>query len=59
MGMYDTIRFHDDAAPRCSAGHPLADLQTKNLDCALNVYSVFAGRLLSAGHRADGVRSAR
>jgi hypothetical protein len=45
MGMYDTIRFHDDAAPRCSAGHPLGDLQTKDLDCALNVYSVFAGRL--------------
>jgi hypothetical protein len=43
--MYDTIRFHDETAPRCAAGHPLPELQTKDLDCALNVYRVFAGRL--------------
>jgi hypothetical protein len=45
MGLYDTIRFHGDEAPRCAAGHPLSDLQTKDLDCVMNEYSVFAGRL--------------
>jgi hypothetical protein len=45
MGMFDTIRFHGDVAPRCPAGHRLADLQTKDLECTLEVYSVLEGRL--------------
>jgi hypothetical protein len=56
MGMYDTIRLHGDAAPRCPAGHRLADLQTKDLDSALDVYSVFEGRLYRPGReRAESV----
>ena len=45
MGMYDTIRFHGEAAQRCAAGHPVEDLQTKDLECALTVYSVLGDRL--------------
>lgn len=57
MGMYDTVRFHGDAAPRCAAGHVLGDLQTKDLDCVLNVYSVFAARLYRPGtDHAESVR---
>lgn len=57
MGMYDTIRFHGDDAPRCVADHPLVELQTKDLDCALDVYSVFASRLYRPGkERAESVR---
>jgi hypothetical protein len=56
MGMFDTIRFHGDAAPRCPAGHRLADLQTKDLDCTLDVYSVLEGRLYRPGReRAESV----
>jgi hypothetical protein len=49
MGLYDTIQFYGDAEPRCSAGHPLGELQTKDLDCGLNAYSVFAERLYRPG----------
>ena len=49
MGMYDTIRFHGDVAPRCAAGHRVADLQTKELECALEVYSVYGDRLYRPG----------
>lgn len=57
MGMYDTIRLHGDGAPRCVAGHPIADLQTKDLDCALDVYSVFDGQLYRPGRdRVEAVR---
>jgi hypothetical protein len=45
MGMYDTLRFLDDAVPRCAAGHPIPELQTKDLACELRVYSVYGGRL--------------
>jgi hypothetical protein len=45
MGMYDTIRFHDNAAPRCAAGHRCGDLQTKDLECDLEVYAVYGDRL--------------
>ena len=47
--MYDTIRFHGDVAPRCAAGHQVADLQTKDLDCALEVYSIYGARLYRPG----------
>jgi hypothetical protein len=47
--MYDTIRFYGDAAPRCAAGHRVADLQTKDLDCALEVYSIYGHRLYRPG----------
>ena len=49
MGMYDTIRFHGDAAPRCAARHRVADLQTKDLECALEVYSIYGDRLYRPG----------
>jgi len=49
MGMYDTIRFHGDVAPRCAAGHQVAELQTKDLDCALEVYSIYGDRLYRPG----------
>lgn len=49
MGMYDTIRFHGDAAQRCAAGHRVADLQTKDLECALEVYSIYGDRLYRPG----------
>ena len=49
MGMYDTIRFLGDAAPRCAAGHSVADLQTKDLECALEVYSVYGDQLYGPG----------
>ena len=57
MGMYDTIRFYGDAAPRCAAGHRVADLQTKDLDCALEVYSIYGDRLYRPGK--DNTESAR
>lgn len=57
MGMYDTIRLYGDGAPKCAAGHRLHDLQTKDLDCAMNEYSVFAGRLYRpATERAESSR---
>jgi hypothetical protein len=57
MGMYDTIRFRDDAAPRCAAGHRVDDLQTKDLDCAMSVYSVYGDRLYRPGkERAESAR---
>lgn len=49
MGMYDTIRFYGNAAPRCAAGHRITDLQTKDLDCALEVYSIYGDRLYRPG----------
>lgn len=45
MGMYDTIRLCGAGAPRCDAGHPLHELQTKDLDCSMSEYSVFDGQL--------------
>jgi len=45
MGMYDTIRFHGDGAPRCAAGHRVTALQTKDLECSLEVYAVYGDRL--------------
>lgn len=45
MGIYDTIRLLGDAAPLCAAGHRVADLQTKDLDCAMAVYSLHGERL--------------
>ena len=40
MGMYDTICFSSDDALRCPEGHPLRDLQTKDLECELATYVV-------------------
>ena len=44
MGMYDTIRFLDDA-PRCAEGHAVREVQTKDLECDDTHYEVFEGRL--------------
>ena len=49
MDTYDTLRFHDDAAPRCAAGHRITELQTKDLACDLDDYVVFGGRLYRPG----------
>jgi hypothetical protein len=49
MGMYDTVRFYGDGAPVCAAGHPLCELQTKDLECALGRYAVHHERLYRAG----------
>jgi hypothetical protein len=49
MGMYDTLRFCDEAASRCAAGHPIRELQTKDLACELQVYFVYGGRLYRPG----------
>lgn len=56
MGMYDTIRLYGDGAPRCDTGHPLHELQTKDLDWSMSVYSVFEGRLYrpAAGRTESG-----
>ena len=63
MGMYDTVRFYDDGAPECPAGHALRELQTKDLECALTLYAVHHQRLYRAGtasgetaHPRDGGR---
>lgn len=53
MGMYDTIRIHGEAAPRCSAGHRVGDLQTKDLDCAMAVYSLHDQRLYRPAKERD------
>lgn len=45
MGLFDTITFHDDGAPRCAAGHRLGELQTKDLECVMESYSVLGGRI--------------
>ena len=47
--MYDTLRFCDEMGPRCAAGHPIRELQTKDLACELQVYSVYGGRLYRPG----------
>lgn len=49
MGLYDTIRIHGEAAPRCAAGHQVGGLQTKDLDCAMVTYSLHGERLYRPG----------
>lgn len=63
MGMYDTIHLVGAQAERvtCAAGHPMRDgLQTKDLDCNLDSYKVFEGRLFvdRRGERASSVVTA-
>ncbi len=53
MGMYDTVLFYGDDALRCPAGHPLRDLQTKDLECELATYVGHCARLYRAGKTSD------
>jgi hypothetical protein len=46
MGMFDTILLLPDAVAHCPEGHPLVELQTKDLDAAMDQYLVTGGRLL-------------
>jgi hypothetical protein len=55
MGMYDTVLLLDEesqARVACAAGHPQKELQTKDLDCNLDFYRVFRGRLFFQATRA-------
>ena len=49
MGLYDTISVWPKGEVVCAAGHPLDELQTKDLDCSLTHYVVFDRSLFSAG----------
>lgn len=45
MGMFDYVRVRAGFPwqPKCSCGAALADLQTKDFDCLLNVYEIAEG----------------
>ena len=56
MGLYDSITFYADGAPACAAGHRLASLQSKDLECEMADYAVYRDRLYRVG--ADGDEAA-
>lgn len=49
MGMFDTIRFYGDAPLLCADGHPLRELQSKDLECSMDEFAVHRGRLYRVG----------
>jgi hypothetical protein len=59
MGMYDMIEFSGDDALRCPDGHPLRDLQTKDLECELATYVVHGARLYRVGPTSEETTQAR
>ena len=56
MGLYDTITFYADGVPACAAGHRIASLQSKDLECEMADYAVYRDRLYRVG--ADGEEAA-
>jgi hypothetical protein len=56
MGLYDTITFYADGVPTCAAGHQIASLQSKDLECEMADYAVYRDRLYRVG--ADGEEAA-
>jgi hypothetical protein len=47
MGMYDTIYVKDDPRFTCEKGHPVKSLQTKDLDCELESYTLTKGKRIA------------
>lgn len=54
MGMYDDLTlFETDSRVSCAAGHPIRNLQTKDLDSDMDHYYILDGRLYIVRRRGD------
>lgn len=47
MGMFDTLRFHENCAPTCADGHTCKSFQSKDLDCKMATYYVHNNQVFS------------
>lgn len=57
MGMFDTIRVFGSPVLTCAAGHEIAELQTKDLECVMDAYLLHDGRLYRQGRCKRGTET--
>jgi hypothetical protein len=57
MGLFDILTIWPRARVHCAEGHPLAELQTKSLACAMRRYALVDGGLHSAAPEDEEVVS--